>query len=63
MKDSAGAEITVGCRVAEAHFSFGDGTVESVKVPCSGGAFNVGVHWDEPEKGGPGWSDEGGGVV
>ena len=61
MKDKAGAEITVGCRVAEADFGFGDGTVESIEVPCSGDGCNVGVHWDEPEKGGPGWSDEGGG--
>ena len=60
MKDKAGTEITVGCRVAETDLGFGDGTVESVEVPASGG-FNVGVHWDKPEKDGPGWSDEGGG--
>ena len=45
MIDRAGTEITVGCRVAEADFSFGDGTVMSIKVPCNGGGFCVGVHW------------------
>ena len=61
MKDHAGAEIVVGCRVAEADFSFGDGVVESIVVPCVGGGFNVGVKWDQPELGGPPWSAEGGG--
>ena len=61
MKDKAGTVITVGCRVAEADFTFGDGTVESITVPVTGDGYNVGVHWDEPDKGGPGWSDEGGG--
>ena len=61
MKDQAGAEIVVGCRVAEANFSYGDGLVESVTVPCAGGCFNVGVTWDDPEKGGPEWSADGGG--
>jgi hypothetical protein len=37
MKDKAGIVITVDCRVAEADFSYGDGTVESVTVPCIGG--------------------------
>ena len=32
MKDQAGAEITVGCRVAEVDFGYGDGVVESVTV-------------------------------
>ena len=32
MKDQAGVEITVGCRVAEADFAFGDGGVESLTV-------------------------------
>ena len=55
-------EITVGCRVAEVDFSYGDGLVESIAVPVSGGGFNVGVKWDEPGKGGSTWSlDEGGG--
>ena len=61
MKDKAGTEIKVGCRVAEADFDFGDGTVMSISVPSSGGGFNVGVHWDDPDNGGPPWSDEGGG--
>ena len=46
--DKAGTEITVGCRVAEADFSFGDGVVESVTVPTRGGGCNVGVKWDKP---------------
>ena len=53
--------ITVGCRVAEADFSYGDGTVESITVPCVGGGFNVGIKWDDASKGGPAWSQEGGG--
>ena len=61
MLDSAGAEITVGCRVAEIHFGFGDGVVESIDVPIVGGACNVGVKWDDPSKGGPTWTAEGGG--
>lgn len=61
MKDKAGTEITVGCRVAEASFGYGDGEVESVEVPVTGGGFNVGVKWDDPRKGGSGWSEEGGG--
>ena len=61
MMDKAGAEIAVGCRVAEADFSFGDGVVESIEVPINGGGFNVGVKWDEPERGGPTWSAQGGG--
>ena len=36
MNDKAGVEITVGCRVAGADFSFGDGKVESVTVPSVG---------------------------
>ena len=54
-------EITVGCRVVEADFSYGDGTVKSITVPIAGGGFNVGVDWDDAEKGGPTWSEEGGG--
>ena len=61
MKDKAGIDIAVGCRVAEADFGYGDGTVESITVPSRGGGFTVGVHWDDPEKNGPGWSAEGGG--
>ena len=61
MMDQAATEITVGCRVAEADFSFGDGVVESVKVPITGVGFNVGVKWDDPSKGGPTWSAGGGG--
>ena len=61
MKDQAGETITVGCRVAEVDFSYGDGVVESVEVPLRGGGFNVGVKWDDPAKGGPAWSAEGGG--
>mgnify|MGYP006936349087 CR=1 FL=1 len=61
MMDKSGTEITVGCRVTEADLGFGDGTVESVEVPAGAGGFNVGVHWDEPDRDGPGWSDEGGG--
>ena len=61
LRDSAGEAITVGCRVAECDFSFGDGLVESVEVPSLGGGFNVGVKWDDPAKGGPAWSAEGGG--
>ena len=45
----------------EADFSFGDGVVESIEVPINGVGFNVGVKWDEPERGGPTWSAEGGG--
>ena len=65
--DKAGVEITVGCRVAEADFTFGDGLVESITVPVQGGGFNVGVKWDDPDKGlakgGPTWSnaEQGGG--
>ena len=51
MEDKAGTVITVGCRVAEADFSFSDGTVESITVPVTGGGYHVGVHWDEPDKG------------
>ena len=47
--------------MAEADFGYGDGTVESITVPVTGGGFAVGVHWDQPEKEGPGWSEEGGG--
>ena len=61
MKDQAGTEIVVGCRVAEVDFSYGDGIVESVTVPVVGGGINVGVKWDDPEKGGPEWSAGGGG--
>ena len=61
MEDSAGTKIAVGCRVAEVDFSFGDGLVESVTVPIVGVGFNVGVRWDDPSKGGPEWSAEGGG--
>ena len=63
MKDQAGSEITVGCRVTEADDDFGDGTVESITVPVGAGAgFNVGIlMWDKPENGGPGWSSDGGG--
>ena len=53
MKDKDGVEITVGCRVAEADFSFGDGKVESITVPIAGAeGFNVGVIWDDPSRGG-----------
>ena len=62
MMDHAGTEITVGCRVAEANDSFGDGTVESITVPSTGGGFNVGVAWDDAMKGGPAWSKEGRGT-
>ena len=61
LTDKAGAEIKIVCRVAEADFSFGDGVVESISVPCRDGAFNVGVKWDEPSLGGPTWSASGGG--
>ena len=62
MLDSAGSEIVVGCRVAEIHLGFGDGTVESITVPVHGcDGFNVGVKWDDESKGGPSWSAEGGG--
>ena len=61
MKDKAGNEITVGCRVAEADFAFGDGVVESVTVPLVGGGFNVGVRWDDSSLGGPTWDENGGG--
>ena len=61
MKDKAGADIAVGCRVAEADFSYGDGVVESITVPITGIGFNVGVKWDQPARGGPPWSAEGGG--
>ena len=37
MKDKAGIDIAVGCRVAEADFGYGDGTVESITGPCIGG--------------------------
>lgn len=47
--------------MAEADFSYGDGTVKSINVPCTGGGFNVGVEWDDAEKGGPVWSEKGGG--
>ena len=59
MKDQAGAQIVVGCRVTE--FNYGDGTVESIEVPARGGSFNVGIKWDDPSKDGPTWSAEGGG--
>ena len=59
MKDQAGSVITVGCRVAEADDGFGDGTVESITVPVGGAIHaNVGILWDTPEKGGPGWSSD-----
>ena len=61
MKDKAGTDIVVGCRVTEADFGFGDGIVESISVPCRGTSLNVGIKWDEPSKGGPSWSAEGGG--
>ena len=61
MLDSAGTEIVVGCRVSEFEFGFGDGTVESIDVPCVGGGFNVGVKWDDVSKGRPSWSAAGGG--
>ena len=41
--------------------SYGDGIVESITVPCIGGGFSVGVVWDDPQKGGPTFSAEGGG--
>ena len=59
--DKAGAEITVGCRVAEVDLDFGDGVVESVEVPVVGGGVNIGVKWDNPNLGGPVWSALGGG--
>ena len=61
MKDRAGADIKLGFRVAEADFSYGDGVVQSITVPCAGGGFNVGIKWDDDSKGGPAWSEEGGG--
>ena len=61
MKDQAGTDIVVGCRVAEANLSYGDGLVESVTVPVVGGGFNVGIKWDDPTKSGPEWSAAGGG--
>ena len=46
MKDQAGSEITVSCRVTEADDDFGGGTVESITVPVGAGAgFNVGILW------------------
>ena len=61
MKDKAGAwiSITVGCRVAECDLDFGDGTVESITVPLSGGSdgVNVGVAWDDTSLDGPAWSE------
>ena len=41
--------------MAEADFSFGDGVVESIEVPCIGDGFNVGVKWDDSQRGGPPW--------
>ena len=41
VKDKAGTEIAVGCRVAEADFSFGDGVVESITVPTTGGGVSA----------------------
>lgn len=62
VQDQAGKEIVVSCRVTEADFGFGDGEVESVKVPLSrGSGFNIGVKWDDASKGGPSWSATGGG--
>ena len=61
MKDRDGTEIVVGCCVMEADFSYGEGTVKSITVPCDGGGFNVGVAWKDPTKGGPAYSAEGGG--
>ena len=61
MKDKAGTDIVVGCRVTEADFGFGDGVVESITVPAQDGSCTVGIKWDEPSKGGPKWSAEGGG--
>ena len=59
--DKAGAKIAVGCRVTEVDFSYGDGVVESVTVPVTGGGTNVGVKWDDESLGGPNWSAAGGG--
>ena len=61
LTDKGGEEIRIGCRVAEADFSYGDGAVESITVPITGDGFNVGIKWDTPELGGPPWSAEGGG--
>ena len=61
MTDSAGFEVAVGQRVSEIHFDYGDGLVESITVPMSSDGFNVGVKWDDPSKGGPAWSETGGG--
>ena len=61
LTDKGGEEIRIGCRVAEADFSYGDGVVESITVPITGDGFNVGIKWDTPELGGPPWSAEGGG--
>ena len=60
--DKAGTAIVVGCRVREADFGFGDGTVKSITVPVHGcDGFNVGVDWDDSSMGGPAWSTDGGG--
>lgn len=61
MKDKDGVDIVVGCRVMEADFSYGRGTVESIQVPVVGGGFNVGVKWEDANQGGPPWSADGGG--
>ena len=61
MCDKNNTEIVVGCRVREDDSDFGEGVVKSIEVPCIGGAFNVGVEWDDAEKGGPPWTPEGGG--
>ena len=55
LTDKGGEEIRIGCRVAEADFSYGDGVVESITVPVRGGGFNVGIKLDKPELGGPPW--------
>ena len=53
LTDKGGEEIRIGCRVAEADFSYGDGAVESITVPITGDGFNVGIKWDTQELGGP----------
>ena len=61
MKDKAGAEITVGCRVTECDMGYGVGVVESIAVRTTGVGFNVGIKWDIAGDDKPGWSTEGGG--
>ena len=48
LKDKAGVGVNIGDSVTEADFSFGDGVVKSITVPCSDGSHNVGLKWDDP---------------